>query len=42
MALAWFHWARNSCPPEPPARVEVQASVLPSGEGTGRLSNPGE
>ena len=41
-AFSWFHWARNSWPAPPPERLDVQASCVPSGEGTGRPSNPSE
>ena len=41
-AFSWFHWARNSCPADPPDRLDVHASILPSGDGTGKPSNPSE
>src|SRR5262249_37870238 len=41
-AFSWFHCARNSCPADPPDRADVHASWRPSGEGTGRPSNPSE
>ena len=40
IAFSWFHWARNSWPSPPPARVEVQASCVPSGEDTGQAVEP--
>ena len=39
-AAAWFHRARKSCEPSPPARALVQQSCSPSGENTGSPSNP--
>ena len=38
-AAAWFQAARNSCD-SPLPRFEVQLSEAPSGEKTGRPSNP--
>src|SRR5207245_5064623 len=41
-AFSWFHWARNNWPAAPPERLDVHASVFPSGDGTGSPSKPSE